>query len=58
MRKGVYRRLTRLHDITRAPLTLAGDYMVYPTLEAAADSGVMAAEHTMEWLEEPDDDED
>ncbi len=58
MSKGAYRRLTRLHSITRAPLTLAGDYMIYPTLEAAADSGVMAAEKTMEWLEEPDDDEE
>ncbi len=54
MTKGAYKRLTRLHYITRAPLTLAGDYTVYPTMEAAADSGVIAAEKTMEWLKGPD----
>lgn len=43
MTLGAYRRLTELHAITNGPLQLAGDYMVYPTFEAAADSGRLAA---------------
>ncbi len=52
MTLGAYKRLTRLHNITEDGLQLAGDYTIYPTLEAAADSGVLAAEKIREWLEE------
>jgi protoporphyrinogen oxidase len=38
-----YSRLTRLHRITHGSLLLAGDYMIYPTFEAAVDSGYLAA---------------
>ena len=44
MTKGAYTRLTRLHKITTGSLQLAGDYMVYPTFEAAVESGSIAAE--------------
>jgi len=33
----------RLHAVTTGRLLLAGDYMVYPTLEGAAKSGCLAA---------------
>ena len=52
MTPGAYKRLTRLHEITKDGLLLAGDYMIYPTFEAAAVSGVLAAEKAMDWLEE------
>jgi protoporphyrinogen oxidase len=44
MTRGAYTRLTRLHKITTGGLQLAGDYMVYPTFEAAVESGFIAAE--------------
>jgi predicted NAD/FAD-dependent oxidoreductase len=44
MTKGAYTRLTRLHAITTGSLQLAGDYMVYPTFEAAVESGSIAAD--------------
>lgn len=50
MTVGAYRRLTRLHEITENGLYLAGDYMIYPTFEAAAISGELAAEEVIEWL--------
>ena len=50
MTPGAYKRLTRLHHITRGGLQLAGDYMIYPTFEAAADSGEWAAEKALEVL--------
>jgi protoporphyrinogen oxidase len=44
MTKGAYTRLTRLHTITTGRLQLAGDYMAYPTFEAAVESGSIAAD--------------
>jgi protoporphyrinogen oxidase len=43
MTLGAYKRLMRLHAINTGRLLLAGDYMVYPTLEGAAGSGYLAA---------------
>ncbi len=51
MTPGAYTRLTRLHEITTRGLLLAGDYMVYPTFEAAAESGHLAAEKARTQLE-------
>jgi len=48
---GAYKRLTRLHQITNDGLFLAGDYMTYPTFEAAAVSGQIAAEKVEDWLD-------
>jgi protoporphyrinogen oxidase len=47
MTPGAYRRLTRLHRITKGALLLAGDYMIYPTFEAAAQSGYLAAQEAL-----------
>lgn len=47
MTAGAYRRLTRLHRITKGTLLLAGDYMIYPSFEAAAESGFQAAEKAL-----------
>lgn len=47
MTVGAYRRLTRLHRITKGTLLLAGDYMIYPSFEAAAESGFQAAEKAL-----------
>jgi len=44
MTVGAYSRVTQLHQLTRGGLQLAGDYMIYPTFEAAADSGKLAAD--------------
>ena len=52
MSPGSYQRMTRLHAITEDGLFLAGDYMIYPTFEAAASSGQLAAEGVREWLED------
>lgn len=52
MTPGAYRRLTRLHAISNEGVFLAGDYMIYPTFEAAAVSGMLAAERAEEWLED------
>ncbi len=52
MTLGPYKRLTRLHEITQDRLLMAGDYMIYPFFEAAAVSGVLAAEKAMDWLED------
>ncbi len=49
---GAYQRLTKLHRISKDPLFLAGDYMIYPTFEAAADSGYLAAEKAYQWFED------
>jgi protoporphyrinogen oxidase len=43
MPPGGYERLARLNDINQGKLLLAGDYMIYPTLEASAESGYLAA---------------
>lgn len=50
MTVGAYKRLTRLHKITKGDLLLAGDYMIYPTFEAAVESGAQAAEKALERL--------
>lgn len=50
MTKGAYRRLTRLHAISTSGLLLAGDYMIYPTFEAAVESGFLAYELAAEEL--------
>lgn len=43
MAPGAYQNLARLNDINQGKFLLAGDYMIYPTLEAAAESGYLAA---------------
>lgn len=52
MTPGSYRRMLDLDEITSEGLFLAGDYLIYPTFEAAAASGQLAAEKVKEWLEE------
>ncbi len=47
---GAYQRLTRLHEITTGNLLLAGDYTIYPTFEAAVESGYLAAQKAMATL--------
>jgi protoporphyrinogen oxidase len=44
---GAYARMLDLHRENNRPgaLLLAGDYMIYPTFEAAAETGLLAAEH-------------
>ncbi len=44
MTPGAYRRLTRLNLLNTGTLLLAGDYLIYPTIESAVDSGLLAAE--------------
>ncbi len=52
MTPGAYSRLPTLHQLNDdSRLILAGDYMIYPTFEAAADSGELAAEYAFEMLE-------
>jgi protoporphyrinogen oxidase len=41
---GAHHRLSRLHLTTQGSFLLAGDYTIYPTLEAAVESGEIAAE--------------
>lgn len=43
MTPGAYNRLLRLNELNSGNLILAGDYMVYPTFEAAVQSGYLAA---------------
>lgn len=52
MTPGSYQRMTRLQTITGGGLYLAGDYLVYPTFEAAASSGQLAADKVVEWFED------
>lgn len=40
---GAYERLQKLHSELNGSLQLAGDYMVYPTIEGAVESGAIAA---------------
>ncbi len=47
MTPGAYQRLTRLHATIKGDVALAGDYMIYPTFEAAVESGALAAEQLM-----------
>lgn len=50
MTLGAYKRLTRLHEITQGGLLLAGDYLIYPTFEAAVESGYLAAAKAVSFL--------
>jgi len=45
---GAYKRLVRLNEITNGRVLLAGDFMIYPSFEAAAESGDFAAEKIKE----------
>lgn len=49
---GSYQKMTRLRSITGNGLFLAGDYLIYPTFEAAAASGQLAAKEVEDWLED------
>lgn len=40
---GAYERLQKLHGELNGSFQLAGDYMIYPTLEGAVESGAIAA---------------
>ncbi len=44
MTPGAHGRLAKLWKTIKGPVFLAGDYMIYPTFEAAAESGKLAAE--------------
>jgi protoporphyrinogen oxidase len=48
MAPGAFKRLIRLNEISNGRVLLAGDYMIYPSFEAAADSGDFAAEKIKE----------
>lgn len=49
MLPGAYERLMRLHELNAdSDILLAGDYMIYPTFEAAAESGYLAAEMVLD----------
>ncbi len=51
LRPGAFAALQPLHEsLEDSALQLAGDYLVYPTFEAAADSGALAAERLREAL--------
>ena len=50
MTPGSYQRMMKLDKIDGEGLILAGDYLIYPTFEAAASSGYLAAEKAIEWL--------
>ncbi|MCB1172753.1 MAG: FAD-dependent oxidoreductase [Leptospiraceae bacterium] len=54
MTKGAYQRLSRLNYLNGERdngLFLAGDYLVYPTFEAAVDSGATAADLVDDWMQ-------
>lgn len=44
MSTGAYGRLSKLNELNTGSLVLAGDYMIYPTFEAAVDSAYLAVE--------------
>lgn len=48
MSTGAYKRLLSLDRLNHGSLILAGDYMVYPTFEAAVQSGHLAAKRILE----------
>lgn len=52
MMPGSYQRMLRLHQLSGNGIFLAGDYLIYPTFEAAAESGQLAAENVINWLDE------
>ncbi|MFH0959100.1 MAG: FAD-dependent oxidoreductase [Pseudomonadota bacterium] len=43
MAPGSYERLIKLNKLNQGECLLAGDFMIYPTIEAAAESGYLAA---------------
>jgi protoporphyrinogen oxidase len=50
MTPGAYGRLTELWGTLHGGVQIAGDGMIYPTFEAAAQAGTIAAERIDEWL--------
>lgn len=50
MGPGAYRKMTALHAATSGGLALAGDYLMYPTFEAAVETGHMAAKQVLAYL--------
>jgi protoporphyrinogen oxidase len=50
MTPGAYGRLTELWGTLDGGVQIAGDGMIYPTFEAAAQAGTIAAERIDEWL--------
>jgi len=51
MTPGAYSRLSELHKITDGSLQLAGDFMIYPTFEAAVESGELAVDRLLDWVD-------
>ncbi|MGC8658506.1 MAG: flavin monoamine oxidase family protein [Desulfomonilaceae bacterium] len=43
MAPGAYQTISRLNEINRGRALLAGDYLIYPSIEAAVESGYLAA---------------
>lgn len=52
MTPGSYQRMITLNNISGDGVFLAGDYLIYPTFEAASASGQSAAEKVEEWLKD------
>jgi len=52
MTPGSYQRMITLNNISYDGIFLAGDYLIYPTFEAASASGQRAAEKVEEWLKD------
>ncbi|MDD8025496.1 MAG: FAD-dependent oxidoreductase [Acidobacteriota bacterium] len=50
MAPGAFKRAARLNEISNGRVLLAGDHMIYPDFEAAADSGDFAAEKIRELI--------
>jgi monoamine oxidase len=50
MTPGAFKRAARLNEISNGRVLLAGDHMIYPDFEAAADSGDFAAEKIRELI--------
>lgn len=51
---GSHQRLQQLRDLDNEGLFLAGDYLIYPTFEAALETGVIAAEKAIAYMESED----
>lgn len=49
MDTGAYERLIELNNLNHGSFILAGDYMMYPTFEAAVESGYLASERIKEY---------
>ncbi len=47
---GAYERLARLHDTLSGTIQMAGDGMIYPTVEGAVDAGFLAADRILHRL--------